>query len=445
MRKLPVTPLPLQSAGTLTVGRRAAVVGLAVAVACPTTPRAAPHRTTPEDFGAIGDGRADDAGALNAALAAAPHLRLTSNARYLLRSPLRLPHGTRLFSDGTATVVRGSDGPLLHASGTSDIMLADFQIDGMGDQYFTPDNAEILVDWRARKGRDVTIRNVRITDASSDGIIALASSQTKSNGVRISRCSVRSAGAHGIITQDYIDDVEIIDCLVTSTGIRVADRPGITASRNGKRVRIYRNVCIGSKAALGRSVHGISLDMSTDAHAIDNICRGWTGFGLEVAGVKGADIRRNTLQENTYGIGGSGYGSRFWNNDVWIRENLIINSLECGIYFFISAFDGTHTHQRITISDNRVTGATGTSIGVGEYLSRIEDLRIIDETVSHTSRAGIMLLDCNNVTVSQTTLTDVNRTDSPGQSALVAHNLRGSVSISTRRGASSPSDEAGER
>lgn len=334
------------------------------------------------------------------ALARSGTIRLESNRVYRLAGPLELPSGLSVLGDPTSVISPEGNFPALVTSG-SGVRLSGFTIRGRRDAYPSVNNHGIFVDWRRRRGEDIRITSVRIEDVAGIGILALASAQTRSGGFSATDCEVRRTGAHGIIAQDYIDDVAFERNRVEATGLLIAG-PGITASRYGRRVVVRDNVCRGSPASVGVSVHGISIDMCAEADCRSNVVSGWPrGYGIEAAGIAGGTIASNVISGCLYGIGLSGQRGVFINQDLVVENNEISDSEAAGLYSFIHQSDGQQKHRDIAFRSNKVERVTGTGIGVGAFLTEIDGLVIDDLEVTGSRYSGVSLVDCPNHSLSR--------------------------------------------
>lgn len=338
-------------------------------------------------------GSRDDQAELQALLQRGP-VRLQSHRVYRLRRPLELASGASIIGDPSSVVSPEGNFPAIVVSG-SDVELNGFSIRGRPEQFRSSGAHGIFVDWRRRAGGNVHLANVIVESVAGSGIIALASPHTRSTGLSVADCQIRRTGAHGIIAQDYIDDVAIERNEVEATSLIVPDRPGITASRHGRRVIIRHNRCRGVPGIGGKSVHGISLDMCEDADCSSNEVSGWTnGYGIEAAGVHGGTIASNSIAACRYGIGIPGIGDGFTSRDLLIEQNAIRNSIEAGIFSFVSNGDGMTEHRDVVLRSNRIQGVSGTGIGIGVYLTDIDGLVIDDIDVSGSRHSGVFIVDC---------------------------------------------------
>jgi hypothetical protein len=392
------------------------------ALAFAAAPLQAQTALTPERFGARGDGMGDDAPAIQRALAAGRTVQLRAGARYRLGAPLRLSSGATLVG-GTGTTLLPLDASAIIVDGASDVRIENLAIVGQRQRYRRSDSNGVFIDWRRRGGSNVTIDRVSVRDVAGGGIIALAGPGSRSRGLVVDGCLVDSVGAHGIIAQDYIDDVLFQGNEVRATSLMVADRPGITASRNGSGVIVRNNRCFGSPNALGRSVHGISLDTCSNAECSGNVLQGWThGYGIEIGGAHGATVVGNEVRDGRYGIALSGSAGHFDNERILIESNNILRMSGTGIYSFMA--NGPSYHRNVTLRHNTVRQVTGRDIGIGVFLTHIDGLELTDLDVRECSKSGVSLIDCVNFNLSGVRSIGNNLAGDPAHAGLAIRWLR---------------------
>lgn len=127
------------------------------------------------DFGAVGDGVADDTAALQAALdaCAGRALFLPGGCIFLISAPLTLPSHIRLCGSGKlqSAAHSGAVQYLLNATGKTDIVIEDIEIDGQALNTATP---PVLTPMRGgislSSCTDVTVRGTRIRNTLYAGV-----------------------------------------------------------------------------------------------------------------------------------------------------------------------------------------------------------------------------------------------------------------------------------
>lgn len=339
-------------------------------------------------------GVVDSTGGINAWLAVGGRL-YAPKGTFKYTAALTPVSNSEIYGDGDSTAFQGgANCKGFSLNGLSNVVLRDFKIDGKRATFTTTSNDAIFVNWVSVAGSNVDINRVTVVDPAGVGIIALAAVGTPSSGLIIDSCNVHDTGAHGIISQDYISDVQITNNKVKNSGLLVSDRPCITASRNGSNVIVSDNVVVGSGSALGTSVHGISIDTTTNATVQGNVVSGNKGYGIEVGFVTNGSVTGNTIvTPNSGGIVLSGVeSSSSRNTNVSVTGNNISSSSGSGIYAFMTGATGVFFHQNIAISGNVVNGSTQR----GMDLEFIDKLSVTGNSVYNCTQSGIYILDCKN-------------------------------------------------
>lgn len=350
----------------------------------------------PEVLGGDPTGSASVHLIINTLLLAGKTVWLSSGATYLVGGTVNLQNGSRLIGDKTATLVRGFNGaPLITANGKSNVAVSGFSIDGQRGVHTSSGNFGVFVDWRTTAGSNALVSDVVIQEEAGSAVIALASSGTRSSGFVVKGCRVEDVGSHGIIAQDYIDDVVIEGNTVKFTGMLVADRPAITASRNGENVVVSNNICVGSPSGLSTgALHGISIDTCSDVNCSGNVCSEWDeGFGIEVVGSSNVSVSGNTIRNSRYGIRVPGLESVSGNltsNNVVIIGNSVHGSTRDGISSDVTSATGVVVHSGVVVSGNTVTNSSE----CGVFMRLVDGLSVSGNTVRRSTRSGLQILDC---------------------------------------------------
>jgi len=385
------------------------------------------------DFGAIGNGVANDTVAIQAALNSGSLYVFVPQGTYKIATTLTIPSGVEIFGCGNSSVLSlAADTTMLTTTG-SNVVIRDIRLNGNKSTYNGTNNNAIYVNWVSVAGSNCKISDVSIINIAGAGIIGLASSTTASSDVWIENCNIENTGTHGIITQDYISNVWIIGNKVKNTGLLFADRPGITASRDGSNVTISNNICIGSPSALGASVHGISVDGTTNSSVTGNIILGWIGYGIEIGFCTNCNISGNTVTDvKNAGIALSGIQSTSQvSTNVTISGNTITSSTAEGIYSFITGGTGIIFQQNISVVGNTINGST-TGSGISMGLCNI--LSITGNSIYNNYLSGIYTLDCKNVLTSGNTVVNNNVTTLISVTSLVQTTGTATVTTATNHG-----------
>lgn len=374
---------------------------LAVAMGGAVAPEAIAQSTIGvniKNFGAKGDDATDDSAAIQKALDSGAKKLYAPAGTY--RGTLHnVPSNIEIYGDGDATVFKlNGNSDVFKISGRSNVTLRDFKIDGLRATHSSTSNDAIDIDCTSTACSNVKIRNVTIRDIGGTGVQALAAVGTPSTDLYVENVDVENAGAHAIISQDYWSNVWFRGNRVKSWGLGVANRVGITGSRSGSNVVISDNIVIGSASALGTSVHGISVDRTSNATVKGNIVKDTIGFGIEAGIVTNGSITGNTVTGGTRaGIALSGTQSPAERNvNVSVTGNNLSGGAKQGVYAFITGATGTVVHENITISGNSINGYTNGTEGFGMQLEFVDKLSVSGNSVYNSGLAGIYVVDCVN-------------------------------------------------
>ena len=365
-------------------------------------------------FGAVGDGVVRDDPAFLAATASVASngggVIFVPPGRYALYAAISLPSNVSIAGSGRASIlVQKYNGTILRVTDASDINVSSLAIEGDRDKYPGSGDNGIEIDWSAAGGKNILLRDISISELSGAGIIAIGGRERPSRNLVIDGCAILDTGAHGIVVQDYISEVKIENNSVRNYGLGSPSRPGITASRNGRRVLISGNIVDGSADALGSSVHGISLDGCADVVCVDNrISVRAKGYGIEIGFVIGGAILNNTIDDCPHGpaIGISGNG-RFLNgysDGIAIVGN-VVTSAAVGIQALMDNYTGKSRHSHVTIADNIISGK---SVGVGIQAEYVDFIDIVSNTITNCSLSGIYLIDNTSQLIAENKITGCN-------------------------------------
>jgi len=349
----------------------------------------------PAEFGLKGDGTTDDAAALQTAIdtisAAGGGALVLEPKTYRINSTVALKSNVTLRGVGDLTVIAlGANAVMLSIGAITNVTLENFKLDGRRATYTNTANTGIY--GPAPGGAsNIRLSAVTVQSVAGAGILLLASSGTHTTNVVIRNSVTDDTGAHGIITQDYVDQVTITNTRVSNFGMLYADRPGITVSRNGSDVIVTNNLVIGSPSALGTSVHGISLDGVTRATVANNTITGTIGYGIEITGAA-AVLSRVAVTGNAIGPTQSRSCIVLDGANALVADNVAITGNTCkgsaaeGIYVFVGGTPAA-SHTNVTISDN-VIDTPGT---VGILLNSLVNFTVANNTIRNAVQSGIYL------------------------------------------------------
>lgn len=357
-------------------------------------------------FGAKGDGITDDTTAVQAAITAADNVFLPGGT-YKITTTLTIPSDRKVFGLGSSTVLLvAANIAAITLTSVSRIVLRDFKINGQRLTYTSASNGGISAPASGTGINDIVIQNVQMTAIGGAGIIILGQSGNQSNRIKIVGCKIEDCGAHGILTQDYVNDVEIVGNYVADVGLTVADRPNITAGRTAVNTLIANNLCKGSSSALGTSSHGISIE-GEYATCTGNIVIGVIGYGFEVGTSDYVSVVGNVAKTCTRGGFAVTGLTTFTAKNVTITGNTAVNCGGFGFRTLVGTF-GTTFHENIVFSGNVVEGVASPVTALGFYCEYVKGLVIVGNSVRNVPLSGIQTGSCFDVLVADNIVVGCN-------------------------------------
>lgn len=301
-----------------------------------------------EDFGALGDGSADDTDELNSALARGLRVWLKPGATYKVTSSLIFADGSGLVSDGTATIYAPA---------------ADFSNTTLADKY---DNDACVVNMSGQKispytaRQDVVLDGVIIESEVSDGRLVDAVVAQNVDGLKITNCEIFGfpvgcgIRASSIIGRSAIRNNHIHDFTTnTDFSAQSPDFPQITG------IEIDND--------LVNSVESEQIDIS--GNTIEDLTFGATAItahGYQTDGINIAkpDSARHTMRGNI--IRNVGEGIDCFGRACSIVGNTILDCYIFGIKLM-------HGAQYNVVTGNTVRGAGLTGIVFGVAAASTQD------------------------------------------------------------------------
>ena len=316
--------------------------------------------TTPEKFGAIGDGVTNDTKAVQDAINSG--LPVLFSKTYLVcatGSPwyhaITIPSGAYLFGDGTIKLEANnySNYDILYMTGVSDVIIRDIKIIGDLETHGGASGEwgyGIDIDGCA----NITIDNVSVTECWGDGIIV--NNLIDANGVyainknvKIVNCTVTDNGRNNISVSKG-EDIEVGNCYIYNAK-RTAPKAGIDvepdANETVKNITIHDNIIVGN-------VWGIEVVVSNTP---------------KVSGVENCLVANNLLVDNLNPLGAEGIVTNSAN--VLVFEGNVIQGSPVGFvctnarytlrnnYFYLNG-SGQHAiltgYQMCDIIGNHFTG-----------------------------------------------------------------------------------------
>ena len=181
---------------------------------------------TPEMFGAIGDGVADDTNAFDKMISAIVGRTIIKLSRCYKVNNVNLPNDTSIVGDNNAKLVKLSDNlePLISSKGSSNIVIKDIELDDNGYQI------DFVID----------INNLQTTQVNN----------IKIEGIRY---TAKNQNGKGIIV-GYVDGLTIRDCKLSNTnqdaneysfGIAVWSDQNVASNMMSKNIIIENNHVTG--------------------------------------------------------------------------------------------------------------------------------------------------------------------------------------------------------
>ncbi len=293
--------------------------------------------------------------AIGAAATAPNGMRVSLLAHtYLIGTPLIAYSNVALEGAGSSTVLSlVNNVAVISIGAVSNIHLAHFRIIGNRTLYTGSGNDGIRATVGGASG--IIIEDLDISGMGGNGILLLATAGAPSADITIRGCQVNDVGASGIQLQDYINRAQIVENKVSNWGMTFADRIGIVASRSGTDIVIAHNIITGNGAALGASVHGISVDTTRRVSVLGNIISGTIGYGIEVGFSRDVAVTGNVVSDaHRAGIGVSGSGDLV-SVSVALVGNILRSGAAQGVYIFVAA--PTAVHANINVQGNTIMGS----------------------------------------------------------------------------------------
>jgi hypothetical protein len=302
------------------------------------------------DHGIVANGTTDDAGELNALIAAVSTagggtVRLPDARTIRVNSQIIMAANVTLEGGGWHTIISlganlSSGSGVIRIGAVANVTVRNLKVECAR---VTNTNTISGVYAPAPGGfTNLTIDRVWVNAAHYVGILILGSSTraTTTKTVRITDCKTTDTGASGILCQWAVDDCVIDRCTVLNYGQLFIDvlnsGVGITNGRFAYDTRVTNNTIDGT-GALGTSAHAISIDTpyggfvcsnNTIAHA--------QGYGIELGAVTNGTCTGNSITGGpSSGIAVTSFvGNEQKNQGFTIADNVVTGCAGSGIYTF---------------------------------------------------------------------------------------------------------------
>jgi hypothetical protein len=363
---------------------------------------------SPEDFGAFGNGIADDTAAIQAALnylysSGGGGVELTSGKTYKVSSKINIPSNCGIFGDGSPTIYATSAG--FNNSGVVGTYGANSAVIDLSGETASPYSIGVN-----KFLTGVKIESQVLDGRAVDGVIArncknITISKNEIKNFPVSRCIVVCSVVNGFILDNYIHD-----CTTNYTGWAPL-RPQIT----GIDVDDDRVNSIESSNLIisGNIISDLTVGASVLAYA------GYETDGINLQKCPGTVVSGNRIHNVGEGIDTfASYGN--------ISGNLITNTYNCGIKVIHGA-----SLNNITGNVIRNTGICGILIsgsmvsGVGDITKNlissntIENINYLGAWAGVTSTSGIKIDNTSDTYTPKNNLICENLIDGSGQYGII--------------------------
>lgn len=309
-----------------------------------------PVQADVREFGAVGDGVADDAPAIIAALAASDAVFIAPGMNCLIGRRLTLQSGKALYGIGDAklTLADGvDDAMIVIASGASHVTIRELELDGNKSNNTGGPGIASTGDGATY----VTIENCTIHDCSADGI--RFSGSVGLAFVIVHGCFVYANVTAGITSDDTITDFSWVENVVYNNGTHGIGLIGI-----GKHGVIAGNV---------------ARDNSTDGGPeADQI----TGYNQ---GIDGVSVVGNSTR------GGNNHGIHFGGSNIVVADNLVDSPAVHGI-----VVESNPAGCSNVVVEGNIVDAPGAA---GIYAEFTDGLNVSDNAVNAAATHGIWIAD----------------------------------------------------
>ncbi len=306
---------------------------------------------TPFEFGAIGDGVADDTTPVQQAIAAGSACKLPAGYTFLVRGvTVDSKPNFRMFGNGILKLKAAANKEVLKVTASDGAKFEDFEIDANKGAQTGAFPAFLLKD-----SADCRLSRLHIHDSKGDG---LKVDHTTGSAANIDSCRITDNDGHGLDLVNGAGDNFITGCRLESNGghgiyssqgnnNRISDNPSIADNGLcGMLLENQSNLDCTSNLVTGNQQHGIRINIWTQGTASSNTInlnsRGsgsYNGFDLESCVEAQLDGNytgdRNGTVKQDYGLHLKNCTNvRLTNNNFGVGENEIAPVLiETSTYF----------------------------------------------------------------------------------------------------------------
>ena len=318
--------------------------------------------------------------------------------------------GQTIFGDGDTSLVNlGGNVSAFTIDGKSNVILKDFKIDGKKATYTTNTNIGVTSPANATGSSNVKLSGLTVTDFAGNAIQFLAQTGSHSSNIKIVGNEINNPGGGGIVCQDFVDDVVVINNRVYNYGDDIASKIGISVGRDAINQQVIGNYVWSDGGAGGASAHGISIDKTENFVCNSNIVTGSTGYGIEVGNSQNGTVDGNETYSTTRsGVGIIGDEAVQTCKHVTVTGNTIWEpATSAGIYATVSNQSAAFNEDLIIVGNNIHNAKAGNGILIDECLNGV----VSDNLIVDSYTDGIRFEDSSFFIVNGNLLKGSNSSD----------------------------------
>lgn len=332
---------------------------------------------SPEEFGAKGDGRADDSAAFRSAISSSDHLVLGRQRRYALRN-IAIPVGTRIDGHGATLVETTLPNPfglpILWIAG-SRVTLSDIRFEGARAKHHDVGLSDSFEGGAGRTGR-AFLAAIRI-DAGDDDLF----------DVEVIACEFRDL--HGAcIAARHVSRLSVLRCRAADTNFELLF---MANTRRVREIEVREN----SLERIGTGDRRVNSNGIVVGNA----------SAVTISGNRLASVERNALKleqscEDVLISANELRGNSVDNNGFVQVQSLGANAsrrivIESNVASDVGAgfsFNAARLSQ-VRIAHNRIEGTRGSTTGDGIQLANgdLVEIDVIDNVLTGIQRHGIVI------------------------------------------------------
>lgn len=313
-----------------------------------------------KDFGAIGNGIADDSPSLRLAIANRVNnwavVRIPAGV-YKISSQIEIPARTVFLLDAGAILKHAASDEMLFINGQAGNSNYASGYDGNGDIYIIGRGARIDIDAttgykgfaRFAHGRNIVCQGIEVYGGYRAHNIEINSC----NGVLIDQCKfIEHRSPEGETNFEAIQ----IDHAV-SGGLPEFGSYDLTPCRNVKVTNCYfKNVFtpFGS-----HSNPDLATGLHTNIHFLDNVIEGYRGQAIRLQGMRNSSFQRNDWK----GAGSTARGPVIWSCQRFLAHSNVLDMATCtGLVFTIGDSAVDYFSENVDIIGNTIKNAENNPI-----------------------------------------------------------------------------------